>query len=620
MAVTAALDEAAAEVRSGRNEVRLRGKDAPWSRSRAFRWLLVSSVVVLALGAIENLYGLTDSGDVYGSDAVQYLDIARALGRHDWTSALNPLWSQGYPALLALLRPLFAAGPLGDWRAVRTLNVSVFAVNYLCLLFLLTVLSKTFAEDEARPRRVLLLWVGGLSIFVATQVCFGQVSRVNPDELVTAMLLLACGLLVRMLYGEGNRRHGFGLGVSLGLVLGVGFLVKAVFLPLGLGILLIAAVSLRRRRQRVAPLLAAALLFAVLTGSYGVLLSRAVGHPTLGESGSLNYAWHVNRLQKWVHWRGGTEPAADAWPKPALARFAQWDAHPPDFGTPLHPSAVLQASPPLVYGFGSAPVQATYVPYFDPPYWYAGYKHVVRWRYQLIALGKSTADLVASLLPHPMLYAMLLALASLLASRTARQAAAAWARQHGALLVIGLLGFLIYLPVHLEGRYLAGFLLLLGIYGLAAGSAAPTALTPSRLRLLVALLLAGVAGDLLHTQRPVWNNLAVHRIPGENVEWQMGEAAFAEGLPPGAPVGVIAWTPNLHCDWAYIAHLRIVSEIATGTDFDLFWKQPPATQLRTLDAFRRSGAVAVFVNGKPAGADLPGWKQLGETPLWMYRL
>ena len=84
--------------------------------------LLLASVTVLLLGAIENLYGLTDSGDLYGSDAVQYLDIARALGRHDWHSALNPLWSQGYPALLALLRPLFAPGPLGDWRAVHTLN------------------------------------------------------------------------------------------------------------------------------------------------------------------------------------------------------------------------------------------------------------------------------------------------------------------------------------------------------------------------------------------------------------------------------------------------------------------------------------------------------------------
>src|ERR1700749_3921984 len=57
-----------------------------WAPSRAFvrSWLILISVLILALGAVEDVYGNTDGGDVYGSDAVQYLDISRAISRHDW--------------------------------------------------------------------------------------------------------------------------------------------------------------------------------------------------------------------------------------------------------------------------------------------------------------------------------------------------------------------------------------------------------------------------------------------------------------------------------------------------------------------------------------------------------
>ena len=446
----------------------------------------------------------------------------------------------------------------------------------------------------------------------------------NPDELVTALLLLACGMIVRVLY-SGTPRTLWIFAVLLGALLGAGFLIKAVFLPIALGLLAIAAIGLLKQHRPAWPLLASLAVFACIVGTYGAALSSAVHKPTLGEAGSLNYAWHVNRLQKWVHWPGGTEPASVAWPKPAIARFAQWDTRPPDFGTPLHPDAVLQTSP-LVYGFADSGdgisgygsnIHATYLPYYDPQIWYEGYRHIFRWRYQAIAVVKSTTDLATSLLPHPMLYAMLLAMAMLLWRRDARHTARQWVRTHWVPVAIGLLGFAIYLPVHLEGRYLAGFLLLLGLCGLAS---APDLLSSLQERVVIALVLLGLAGDLLHTQRPVWHNLAARRAPQNNVEWQMGEAVAAQGFPQGAPVGVIAWTPNLHCDWAYIAHVRIVSEIGTGQDFAEFWKQAPAAQEHTMDAFRRSGAVAVFVNSKPEGAGSAQWQQLNGTPMWMYRL
>ena len=86
---------------------------------------------VLGAGALECWFGRTDMGSVYGSDAVQYLDIARALEAGQWKLAMNPLWGLGYPLLLTGLRPAFPRGMTGDLLAVRMLNVAIFAATWI---------------------------------------------------------------------------------------------------------------------------------------------------------------------------------------------------------------------------------------------------------------------------------------------------------------------------------------------------------------------------------------------------------------------------------------------------------------------------------------------------------
>ncbi len=573
--------------------------------------LLWTSLFILTLGAVEDLYGNTDSGDVYGSDAVQYLDVARAIARHDWRSALNPLWSQGYPALLAILRPIFPATPLGDWQNTRTLNFLIFAGSYAAFLWLLfTLLPQPATEAERKPwqQRILLC----LLLFAALQTCLGQVSRVNPDELVTTLFLLGSTQLIRIHLAS---RITWPSAIALALTLAAGFLAKTVFLPLGTGILAIAGVSLWLRRARLAPLLAAAALFALTIAAYGTALSHATGYATVGESGALNYAWHVNRLQKWVHWEGGTLPPDEAWPKPSIARFAQWSTQPPDFGHPQHPSTILQHSP-TVYGF-AAPTHATYVPYFDPPYFYRGYHHFFRTRYQLIALGKSLGDLLQVLISQPILLALVLVLIVFNATPAARPKLVQGLRSCWPLFVSSGLGILYYLPVHLEGRYLVSMFLVLGTCALVA---ATDILKRGSLAPIIALLLLGFVTEVALYQTPVWRNLIHHKSPQQNPEWRMGIAASHQDLPLGSQIGVVAWTPSLHSDWAYIAHLQITSEIASGPDYEQFWHLSSAQQSATLDNFRRSGATAVFVNSKPPGLGGSEWRQLEGTPLWMAHL
>jgi hypothetical protein len=569
-------------------------------------WFALASVAVLALGAVEGWCGRTDSGDVYGSDGVQYLDVARAFERGDFKSALNPLWSQGYPALLAMVRPMFGAGPDGDWAATRWLNLGVFCFSWACFAWFVRTLLKG-------RERTGMVWVGAACVFIAAQICVDQVSRVGPDQLVAGLFFLVCGLVLRL-----RTRRSVGLGVGLGLVLGVGYLVKAVFLPLGCVVLVVTAAVVWFGHRRLRETAIAAGVFAVIVLGYGTALSRVVGKPTLGESGSLNYAWHVDRLAKWVHWEGGNDSAAKAWPKPWIARFAQWESDPPDFGVPVHPS-VRVGSEPMIYVF-HAPVKATYVPYYDPAYWYHGYRHIVRWRYQVVALGKSFGDLAVVLARQPLFWAF--GLVMLWSGRKVRwrELETAWP-----VVAIAVLGVLIYLPVHLEGRYLSGFLAVIGVV-LLVGILGGPATHDERQRhhewgtewWMMVVLLMGFGVGLVRDQAGIWVRAGRGWTPRENVEWRAANGVRALGLPRGSEVGVIAWTPNLHSDWAYMSELQITSEIASPEDETAFWRLSADGQVKVLGEFRDAGAKAIFTWDKPEIL-ATGWQQVAGAPMWVYR-
>ncbi len=569
---------------------------------RAWRgWACVVVLLVLALGAMEDWYGRTDAGDLFGSDGVQYLDCARAIGRGDVRSALNPLWSQGYPALLAAARPLFAAGMSGDWVTTRVVNFLVFCFGFGSFVYLLA--------QVAGRRRDAVFWLSGVGVFVATQICLGQVSRVGPDELVSGLFFLVCGMLVRLVRRPGLRpgqRPRVGFAVTYGAALGLGFLAKAVFLPLGCVMLAALFVGLWKIKRRAGVGMLATVVFAVMVMGYERMLSRAVGYRTLGESGALNYAWHVNRLQKWVHWEGGAESAEVAWPKPWIARFAQWESRPPEFGMPVHADRDAGARP-TVYVFHEPAVTATYVPYYDPAYWYAGYRHVVRWRYEAIDLVKNVGELGETLLMQPAFYAVLIAL-WLLRRRTMRDALAP-------LVSCAAVGVLLYLPVHLEGRYLAGFFAVLAVAVLSGVMGAEERTR----RAVMAVVLVGVAAQVVKEQRVVWGRMVHGWSYKDNAEWQAAEAVEASGLARGSEVGMVSWTPSLHCDWAYLSGMQITSEIANGEDERVFWGMGAAGQEQVLGRFRAAAARAVLSWEQPPEGAGVGWQRLGDSRMWMYR-
>jgi len=550
--------------------------------------LLLGSLV-LACGALEAWFGRTE---LFGDD-ISYLDVANMIRIGDWKAAFNPLWSIGYPLLLVLVRPFFPAGIHGEFTAVFALNIAIYFGAWLSFLWFLST-AADFIDTDLTP---LVLTVAAC-VFVVVQIGFGKVSSVGPDQLVVCLFFLACSLLLRF-----SQQPTIANGMRLGIVLGIGFVAKAVFLPLSIMFIAAALLPFRSRLPRKAALSISGgvLLFLM---PYAAALSWAIGRPTLGESGQLNYAYHVNQLPHWMGWQGG----------------------PPRLGAPLHPVHLLRDHP-AVFGFGE-PFHVTYPPQFNLHYWYDGYNHFFSTRNAILTVATNLHELEKVLHENwPFTLAVALALALLFYGGS-------FAHTSGPLRWIGskplpiwplyfpaLFGIALYIQVHLEGRYIAAFIAVLAITPFLLVE------TPRRKTAILILLVAGSAADLSLQLRPAFLRATHHADMQRGGQWDIARYLTQSGLEPGDKVASVTTLNDIRCTWAYAAGLHIVTNIGNDAyspqnqqqDFNLFWTDP-ATQQDVLRLFREQGAVAVVVpiaNTPPVGSN---WQQIPNTQAWVLRL
>ena len=185
---------------------------------RILAWLLV-----MFLGAWQPAYGRTQ----YLGDWISYLSVSRAVSRFDWKAIFDPMWSPGYPALVALARVFAPHTPLGEWYAIAVLNWLIFVGAFACWQYLISQsLALYNSSPVGRANDPAILWPT-TCLFVSCILCLERVSSVSPDLLVSALFILAAAEVVALL-----NRFQVGSAVALGTVLGVGCWVKSVFLPL----------------------------------------------------------------------------------------------------------------------------------------------------------------------------------------------------------------------------------------------------------------------------------------------------------------------------------------------------------------------------------------------------
>ena len=566
--------------------------------------LLLMFGVTLALGVFEGVYGRVR----YSADAINYLNIVRAIHIGDWKTALNSYWSLGYPLLISIVTPLFPASPSGEWVAVHLLNVLILAATFFSFYWLVvTAVSSSSASGIlANDNSERMLLVGAWAIFLSIELTMDNVSRVGPDLLVSCLVFAAIALLIKL-----KDSPSIGSALALGVVLGAGYIVKAIFLPLILVFALTVLLVLWKSRPRfryLAVMLAAAVIFAV---PYIAGLSWAAGHKTYGDAGPLNYAWNVNKLEP-----GGL-----------------WQGQPPGYGTPIHPATMVSLSP-HVYLF-DGPLAVTFAPFFDPPYYYQGYRRFFSLKAQVRELGGNVLRLFKMIRFQFVIYLLLL---FWILSRSAPAQPASGRQiltQLWPLLLISAAGTAMYLLVYLEARYIASFLaMMLVLLLLMVIQRYPPAQQKSaflqRPTAFVLLMLIGCGATLIATQRDsdrdVLGHALRHQLFLNDDQWKAGIYLRQHGLHPGDKVAIMAdLVSATRSTWAYMDDVQIVgilggSLLETQTaDFDAYWHAAPDKQRQILEQFHHTGARLVLAMSKPEEVNAPGWEPVPGTKYWVYR-
>jgi len=333
-------------------------------------------------------------------------------------------------------------------------------------------------------------------------------------------------------------------------------------------------------------------LYCLIAVPFVSAISKSKGRFTIGDSARLNWAWNINHLPR-HHWQGED----------------------PQFGAPLHPTRKLFAAPDI-YVF-DGPFSATYADWYDPSYWYDGYRPV-------FDAGSVLREIeINGLLYWKIFFGIQIG------------AVAAWiflslnGGQGGGSLSSLEENWLVFLPaaaalcmyavVYAEKRYVAPFFVLLWM-GLFYAIRVPARFADRRAtRLAVALgsifILLPSVGPVLHQsgRKDFFNGEKAPR------QVEIAEGLHRMGIEAGDKVAWIRpqiFDSDHNYEWARLARVRIIAEIP-GSDEEAFWTARPSVQAAALRAFQSTSAKALIVTQLPKGAPLLNWLPVGATGYYL---
>jgi hypothetical protein len=523
------------------------------------------------------------------ADGISYLEIARKYADGNWRGAVNAYWSPLYSWILAVVRLLI--------KNDRWELTSLHLVNLLAYVIALILFERLFARlwPDASATLTNAQWkclrFCSYCLFLWAALHMIGIAYFSPDMITLALNLAAALLLLRIHKSPGDH---IALA-QLGLVLGVSYLCKAAMLPVSFVYLAIALLS-GRGKAKVATRTAALLLpLVLLCIPWIIALHAHEGVWTFGESGKLNYAWEVDGAARSTHWQG----------------------EPGDIGTPLHPTRLI-FSHPNVYEFGSA-LNATYPPWYDPSYWYAG----VSPRFQV---GKQLKVLLIYLRYSAALLCIMpgCLTAGLIVMFSKRRGC--FIRSFHSLWFLLLPSFatiLLYCFVYVDTRYVAGPVLVIGL--IVLGSALPLCTTQQQLDLAritafcVCLYFVGI-GNGLGLIRQIFMPNAPASTDQQAV---LAAEARSLGLKRDDRIAYIGYGINAY--WALLDGVKVTAEVPViysrngrlnnyvYEDYSYvyeFWNSSASTKEEIFSRLKNDGVRAIVANIIPAGTDMSGWVKL----------
>jgi hypothetical protein len=548
------LNSSASVPQSGESGVEARQDE----NALASRVRLVGLTVAIFVGLVESVL----KRHTMSPDGISYLDIGDAMFRRDWAMAINAYWSPLYPFLQGLALKLFRPSAYMEFTVVHVVNFLIYLFALACfdLLLQAAVAIPVPAAGPGSGRTPLPRWAVfavGYAVFVWSSYSLITIWKVAPDMLMAAFVYLGMALLLRIWL----RPSRLSVFFALGAVLGFGYLAKAPMFPLSLLMFVAIFVVVRDWRRTVPGVLIAVLTFAALTGPFVLVISKAKGRFTIGDSGRINLLW-VN----------GAGPT----------RYFQI------LGTAgghyKHPIRKVFDAPPI-YEFAT-PIKGTIPAWTDPSYWADGAVPRMHPKQELALIISYAIQYLEMIFTAQAALFVGFVVLCLWCGRGLlfRQILARWP-----VWLMGVIGLGMYslVSVELQPRYTGAFFILfwLGLYsGLAIPAGADKLRVVSLVTLAVALAMLVPVGltlgpDLVEAR---------HGIP--NQHWQAAEAMRRLGLKPGDKIGRIGGHPN--AGWARLLGVSIVAELPMQNARE-FWCAQPERQKEVIEAFHRLGVNAV---------------------------
>ena len=530
-------------------------------------------------------------------DVLSYLDIGDAYLRGDWNAAINACWSPLYSWLLGLALFAFKPSPYWELLVVKGVNFLIYLLTIVCFDFFLNELiryyQKKIIQNTQNESLKVPQWVWivlGYTLFIWASVKWLVVYRDTPDMVVTALVYLAAGIVLRI-YTSSPSWFNF---IALGMVLGFGYLSKSSMFPLAFVFLVTSLFSVGNLRRALPRVLVALLIFTIISAPFIAALSLQKGRLTFGDAGKLNYAWYVSPQVPDLNWQG----------------------LPPGSGIPKHPTRKI-FNYPEAYEF-STPVNGTFPLWYDPSYWNEGLKPQLNLSKQVKCLAANTSFCYKLFLGSLIFSYLILVCISGSSSLILKNLIGNWRLLIPA--VAGLCGFMVltYLPGEnqpwgfVQTRYIAPFIVLL-FAGVFSSVHLPDSKKLKQLILSLTIFALVINGGILFYRAS--KDLATIIETPEHIQWQIANSLSQVGIQPGEKVAILGQEEYY---WARLAKVKIIASIPDVKDF---WIANIVDRAEVLKTIEKTGARAVVQ--RPGYMTIPdtstvGWQEIGNTRCYFY--
>ncbi|MHC4321878.1 MAG: hypothetical protein ACYST3_06335 [Planctomycetota bacterium] len=547
------------------------------------KWLVISFWIIgIAMGA----WQAWEARHHMSADGMSYIDVADAYMRGDWKMAVNGFWGPLYSWLIALAMLLLKPSPYYEFPVVHLVSFLNYLFTIGCFHFFIAALVNFYRSRNCKLSQNSWIifpewaWIAlGYCLFLETSLNLIGVWEESPDMLVAAFVYLASGMVLRMRNGKTT----YATYAFLGVILGFGYLSKAVMFPMAFVFLLISALSMGNFRKALPRTVLALIIFLAVSSPFMTALSFTKGRITFGDAGTYSYWFHVNGYSNY-----------------------HWDGNPPGSGTPEHPPRKI-LDMPAIYEFGT-PLGGAYPLWYDPTYWNEGLEIHFDLKEQLQAIKRNLKTYYPMVYPK---YSILIFGSLILYTMSLRRRQViADISEHYNLLLPAIAGFAMYCIVATNIRYVGSFFTLMWL-GIFSGIRLPESDESKR-------LLRNVAAVMVLMMLIVMTRHYIRLGPStSDVQWKIADALYQTGIVPGDRVASIG---NSHAHfWARLARVRIVAEMPHSSADD-FWNADNLITSKVFETFRQTGAKAVVTNLVPDNISPPGWRQLAGTDHFVYML